>query len=101
MSFSDALELRILDSAFGGTAFTPDATLHIGLSSTDPGETGSTQTEPSGNGYARVAVTNNTTNFPAGIPKDNGTVITFPQAVAAIGSPGSILASSPFGIMPR
>jgi hypothetical protein len=82
VSFSDSLELRILDSAFGGVAFTPDTTLYIGLSSADPGETGAANAEPSGGNYGRVAVTNNTTNFPAGIPKDNGTVITFLQASA-------------------
>lgn len=30
--------------------------------------------------YARVALTNNTTNWPAGNPKSNGTAITFPTA---------------------
>src|SRR5215212_10758593 len=37
-------------------------------------------TELTGNGYARVSITNNTTNFPAANPKLNGTAITFPTA---------------------
>lgn len=42
-------------------------------------------TEVSGSGYARVAVTNNTTNFPAAASgqKSNGTLIAFPTATGA------------------
>lgn len=36
-----------------------------------------------GNGYARVALTNNTTNWPAGNPKSNGVAIVFPTATPA------------------
>jgi hypothetical protein len=82
MSASDSLELALLDYAFGNIAFTPDATYHIGLSGADPGETGATNNEPSGGSYARVPVTNNSTNFPSGNPKSNGTVITFPTPSA-------------------
>jgi hypothetical protein len=82
MSASDALELALVNFAFGIAAYTPAPTYWIGLSSTDPGETGAGQTEPSGGSYARVLVTNNTTNWPAGNPKSNGTVITFPTPSA-------------------
>lgn len=82
MSASDSLELAILNYVFGQTAYTPDATYYIGLSSTDPGETGSTNTEPSGGAYARVLKTNNTTNFPNGNPKSNGTEVLFPTPSA-------------------
>jgi hypothetical protein len=84
MPFSDALDARLLNSAFGASTFTPDATIYLGVSSTDPGKNGATQTEPSGGSYARVTSTNNTTNWPtvsAG-PKLNGTLIQFPQASA-------------------
>lgn len=84
MSLSDAVELALLNQILGGTARAVDATVYIGLSTTDPGETGSTQTEPAIGtaAYARVAVTNNATNWPSGNPKSNGTVITFPTATA-------------------
>ncbi len=56
-----------------------------------------TAQEPSGGAYARVAVTNNTTNFPAstasgtGYQKQNGTAITFPQATANWGTVAGFL----------
>lgn len=64
MSFSDYLEKKLLDHVFGGTAYSAPATLYLGLSTADPGDDGAALAEPSGGGYARVAVTNNTTNFP-------------------------------------
>ena len=47
--------------------------------------------EPSGNGYARVAVTNNTTNWPSPSGSDpttvqNGTAITFPTTTGSWGA---------------
>jgi|SRR5918992_4206013 hypothetical protein len=65
MSATSARERALLDHQFGGVALTPEATWHWGLSSTAPSDDGSNFTEPSGNGYARVAKTNNATNFPA------------------------------------
>lgn len=66
----------------GGTAFAAPANVHIALYSATPSDTGggtelTTGTAPA---YARVATTNNTTNWPAGNPKSNGTAITYPQA---------------------
>ncbi len=49
---------RVLDKLFGQTNFTPPATWYIGFLDAD-------ENELSGNGYARVAVTNDTTNFPS------------------------------------
>lgn len=44
---------------FGATAFSPPATIYVGLSTTTPAADGTGVTEPSAlNGYARVAVTN-------------------------------------------
>lgn len=87
-SFTNYLENKLLDHVFGGGNYTRPATLYIGLSTSDPGETGSTTGEPSGNGYARVAVVNNATNFPAasGGAKTNGTPIEFPEATGAWGT---------------
>lgn len=81
-SFADYLENKILDHIFGGGDFTRPATVYIGLSTTTVTDAGGNITEPSGNGYARVAVTNNATNFPAasGGSKSNGTTVAFPQA---------------------
>lgn len=88
-SFADYAENKMLDHVFGGADFARPATLYIGLSTTTITDAGGNITEP-GNGYARVAVTNNTTNFPAASAgaKSNGAPITFP---AATGSWGTIL----------
>lgn len=81
MSFTNYTEGKVADEIFGATAFSAPATLHIGLHSAYPNEAG-TGAELSGNNYSRVAVTNNTTNWPnySGDTKSNGTTITFPTA---------------------
>lgn len=79
MSKSNYLENKVLDHVLGGSDFTRPATVYIALSTADPGEAGSGIAEPSGNNYARLAVTNNATNFPAAASgaKSNGTALTF------------------------
>lgn len=62
-SFSDYLELKILDHVFGASSYSAPATMYFALSTADPGETGSTIAEPSGNNYARASFTNNKTNW--------------------------------------
>lgn len=66
------------------------ATYYIGLVRTEPdiNDTGSTINEPSGGAYARVAVTNNGTNFAAAEAgeKVNDTLITFPTATGNWGN---------------
>jgi hypothetical protein len=86
--FTDTIENAVLNHIFGKTAYTAPATYYIGLSTTDPGETGSLAGEPSGNAYARVAVVNNTTNFPAAADgsKANGVKIEFPEATGYWGT---------------
>lgn len=88
MSFSDAIELALLDHLLGGPDYVRPATVYVGLSTTTPNDDGSGITEPAGGAYARVAVTNNATNWPAaaGGAKSNGTVIQFPQATATWGT---------------
>ncbi len=56
----------------------------VALFTATPSDTGG-GTEVSGNAYARVAVTNNATNWPAASAgsKANGAAITFPQATPA------------------
>lgn len=91
-SFSDYLEKKLLDHVLGGVAYTPPATVYVGLATaaiTDA-TTGTTVTEPTGGAYARVAVTNNATNWPAAsgttATKKNGTEIAFPEATAGWGT---------------
>ena len=76
MSILAAEAAQILNKLFGATNFSSEATWYVGLLSGG--------TELSGGSYARVAVTNNTTNFPnvAANIMVNGTAITFPQATA-------------------
>ncbi len=74
-------------TTFRGTAYTDYATHYISLHSADPALTGAN--ELTGNGYARVAVTANTSNWSA--PATNGSVreisnaaaITFPAATGS------------------
>ena len=83
MRKSTYLANAIADEVLGASAWTPPATVYVGLYSTAPtgGGTGGTEfdgaTEP---GYARVAVTNNATSFPAASSgaKATGAAITFP-----------------------
>lgn len=78
---------RILNSRYGGAAYTPPATVYMGLFTAAPSVSGG-GTEISTGSYARVAVTNNSTNFPnavAGV-KSNGAAITFPTASGAQGT---------------
>lgn len=86
MSASAPRERLLADSQFGAGAqgsFAP-ATWYLGTSTTTPADDGTGFTEPVGNNYARVAVTNNSTNFPAASTADNvttkinGAKVTFP-----------------------
>jgi hypothetical protein len=78
-SFTDFLELEVLDHVFGAAAYSAPATLYVGLSTTTITDAGGNITEPAGNNYARAVVTNNSTNFPAAAAgsKSNGTDINF------------------------
>lgn len=86
-SKSNYLENAILNHVLGAQTYTPPGTVYVALYTTAPGETGG-GVEVSGGGYARVAVTNNTTTWPTTTngQKSNGTAITFPQATAAWGT---------------
>ena len=83
-SFSDFLELEVLDHVFGAAAYTAPATLYVALYTVTPTDASASGTEVTGGSYARVAVTNNATNFPAAAAgaKSNGTAITFPAPTA-------------------
>ncbi len=87
-SLSDYAEKKVQDLILGGVAFTAPAT-HVALFTVAPSDTGG-GTEVTGGAYGRVAVTNNTTNWPvatgATAAKSNGTVITFTTASASWGT---------------
>lgn len=91
-SLTQGTSQAILDHYFGGTTVgSPPATLYVGLSTTTIADDGTNITEPVGNGYAGVSVTNNATNWPAASAADpshkkNGTVITFPTATGSWGT---------------
>lgn len=72
---------EFLDAVLGSG--TP-ATFYVCLLTQEPvpSDTGTELVEPVGNAYARVAKTNDATNFPAasGGTKSNGTAVTFPAA---------------------
>jgi hypothetical protein len=84
---SDYLENKVLDLLLGAVSYTVPTTVYIGLYTVAPTDAGG-GTEVSGGGYARVAVTNNTTNFPTASngSKSNGTTINFPTATADWGT---------------
>ncbi|MGB4823406.1 MAG: hypothetical protein WBP82_00690 [Leuconostoc mesenteroides] len=82
------LKTRLIEHLLGKTTFTAPATLYAALYSVRPAVSGSGGTEFSAGSYARVAITNNTTNFPqtgTGIII-NGTSVTFPTATADQGT---------------
>lgn len=86
-SKSDFLENKVLDLLFGSVAYSVPATLYFAAYTVAPTDAGG-GTEVAGGGYARVAKTNNTANFPAasGGVKSNGTAIDFPAATADWGT---------------
>jgi hypothetical protein len=100
MPFTNTTNQSITKKAFGKVAWTPPATLHIGLSTATvkrkKGSTAShywTITEPSGSGYARVPVANSTTKWSAtttepttGYTMVNHTTITFPSPTGSWGT---------------
>jgi hypothetical protein len=86
-------EQKVLDTMFGNAAWATQATVWVGLATASSDLEVPTFTEVTGGLYARVAVTNNSTNWPAATQngsnegqKQNGTVITFPTANANWGT---------------
>jgi hypothetical protein len=86
-ALSSYLENKINDHVLGGSDYTRPGTVYFALYTAAPTEAGG-GTECSGGSYARVSVTNNSTNFPSSVSgvKANGTAITFPTASANWGT---------------
>ena len=86
-SKSNYLENKLLDHVLGNTAYSAPATIYVALYTVAPTDAGG-GTEVSGGSYARVALANNTANWPnaSGGLKSNGTVIEFATATANWGT---------------
>jgi len=78
------LSNKILGLELGLTTWTPPATWYLALFTTLPTPGGTGGVEVSTGGYARIAITNNTTNFPS---PTNGQVVN--GAAIACGTPSS------------
>lgn len=87
MSFTDYTENELLDHVLNDGAYTA-GTIHVSLSTTTPTDAGTNFTEPSGNGYARVAAAAAVWDAAAAGSKDNGTIIS--MGTASGGSWGTV-----------
>ena len=81
-ALTDYLENKLLDHVLRNVAYTPPATVYVGLFTAAPGETGG-GTEVSGGGYARQAVS---FSAAANGQTSNSADITFPVATANWGT---------------
>ena len=97
-AMSDFLENKIIDQLFRGQAAPTTTTLHVGLLTTAPSDSGG-GTEASGGSYARVAVASSLANWAGtqsagstvassgtGGQTSNNTAITFPTPTAGWGT---------------
>jgi hypothetical protein len=86
-AFSNYLENLIANNVLGQASMPAIPNLYFALFTAGPTDTGG-GTEVSGTGYARVNITNNTTNFPttsSGL-KQNGAAIAWPTAGGSWGT---------------
>lgn len=79
---------KLLDFNFGGTSYSAPATYYFGLSTTTINIDGTGATEPSGGAYARVALTNNKTNWgnASNASLTNSTAVQFAESTASWGT---------------
>ena len=96
---SEYLEKALLDHVMGGPDYVRPATVYVALCADvwDDQKTGTTIVEPTVGAYARVAVTNDDTAWPASAHptaecavKSNGTSIGFPTPTAGWGTVKSV-----------
>lgn len=80
MTFTNAVEIDLLDHIFNDPAYTASTTIYCGLiTAVTDGEAG-TVTEATGTNYARVSTPDTLWDAATGGTKQNGSAITFPQA---------------------
>jgi hypothetical protein len=84
-SFSNHWENVILDHLFGKGNYAPPA-IYVGLSTSDPTESGIGLNEPGGNGYSRVQTTEADWNVAIDGFLDNAAAITFDAATGDWGT---------------
>ncbi|MBN1359353.1 MAG: hypothetical protein JW993_02120 [Sedimentisphaerales bacterium] len=84
-SFSDYWENEILDHIFGKGSYTPP-TIYVGLSTADPGDDGAGLSEPSGNGYARVATSASDWTSATSGALENANTVEFDEASGTWGT---------------
>lgn len=101
-SKSNYLSKKVLDLPLGASAFSAPANVFAGLwtASLADGSTSATAGEAAYTSYARVSITNNSTNFPNATgattaTKNNGTAITFP---ASTGSTATVISFGLFDV---
>lgn len=94
-SLSQYLKAKLLEHAFGANTYTPPVTVYLALYTTAPTDAGG-GVEVSGGSYARKAVTNNTTNFPAttGTSTKTSTLNVAQTFTTASASWGTVVASA-------
>jgi hypothetical protein len=85
-SFGNYLETEILDHIFGKGTYTPPTNIFIALSTTDPTDTGSGISEPSGGSYARKSTAPADWDAAASGALDNANAITFVEATGSWGT---------------
>ncbi|HAI10604.1 MAG TPA: hypothetical protein DCM28_02795 [Phycisphaerales bacterium] len=90
MTLSNYAEDAILNALFGKTsdfgALGSAPSMYVGLSTADPGEDGSSDAPPSGDGYARVSTAASDWNAASSGSLDNANIIQFPEATGSWGT---------------
>jgi hypothetical protein len=84
-SFSNYWENKILDHIFNKASYSA-ATIYLGLSTADPGESGSGLAEPSGNGYQRKQTSASDWTSSSGGALSNVNELAFPEATGSWGT---------------
>lgn len=92
MSISNYAANLHLNNDFGAVSYSPPATWYVALSTVTVTASGS-YTEPTSGSYARVAVTNNKTNFSTstGSTLTNLVAVTFPESSGSWGTATDIM----------
>lgn len=89
MSLFNSYEAEVLDHINGIATLTPEAHLHLALSTTTPSEAAGNITEPVGNSYAHIQVTNTVATWGAasgGAASNDNAALTWPKATGSWGT---------------
>jgi hypothetical protein len=83
MPFATSTLNKFLEAAHGKTTYTAPGTFYIALCTSAPTSAGALGAEPSGNGYARVAITGSTFGAASGGSITNTALIQFATATGS------------------